>query len=89
MQDEELIRTGVEIAALVIHMHQKGRPLSTEDLDVDELYKYLNMNNTTTGAADDKRKNQVSTQSIVPTAYLQKALQSSKVHACYIYDGQP
>ena len=81
MQNEELIRCGVEIAALVIHMHQKARPLSTEDLDVEELYKYLHVNSATTlpTGAGDKTKDQVSSQTIVPTAYLQKALGSSKV----------
>ena len=75
MKDEEMIRKGVEIAALVIHMHQKSRPLESGDLDVDELYKYLNV----TAASDGKSKDSAAAQTIVPTAYLQKAMQSSSV----------
>ena len=77
LKNEELIRSGVEIAALVIHMHEKGRPLSTEDLDVAEMYKYLNLESS--GSLDQRKDSDISLQSIVPTKYLQKAFQSSKV----------
>lgn len=77
LQDEEWIRIGVEIAALVIHMHEKGRPLSTEDLEVTELYKYLKLNSSDPFGSS-RKKDEASLQSIVPTAYLKKALQSSK-----------
>jgi hypothetical protein len=86
-RDEELIRNGIEIAALVIHMHQKARPLSTEDLDVEELYKYLNVTaGAASSAADGTTSSTVerSTRTVVPTAFLQKALQSSKVKEFYV-----
>eukprot|EP00661_Eupelagonemidae_sp_cell13_P005500 gene5500-771_t len=77
-RDEEMIRRGVEVAALVIHMHQKAKPLSSAsgggDLDVDDLYKYLSV-----PAASGQSKDDAGAQSIVPSAYLQKAMLSSKV----------
>mmetsp|Transcript_26517 Transcript_26517/g.49697 ORF Transcript_26517/g.49697 Transcript_26517/m.49697 type:complete len:363 (-) Transcript_26517:407-1495(-) len=75
-KDEEMIRRGVEVAALVIRMHQKAKPLSSAsggDLDVDELYKYLSSPTASGQAKDD-----AGAQSIIPSAYLQKAMLSSK-----------
>lgn len=68
-QDEEIIQLGVEIAALVVHMHQKGREADSNDLALSELYD---------GDPSAIKSDSKYGQHLVPTAYLRKALQKSK-----------
>lgn len=81
LQHEEMVRLGVEVAALVVHMHHKGRPLCADDMDAVELYKHLNQDRPARAGAEGGGggKDTSSSQTIVSTAYLQKALLSSKV----------
>lgn len=69
--DEELLRNGVEVAALVIHMHKRSKPLASHNMDTELRNQQSTVTNTT--------KEEGSLQTIVPTAYLNKALQCCKV----------